>query len=172
MAVPNVPFWLSQANTEFAGNGWASNIMSKAGLAVPGWASSLAGKSAVTVVGSPPGTIHNADIRSYGSVFNNGNTIFVHNNGGFQQTVQLTSKEASHVRYTLQGGGNYTPQFNYCENGTLAAINTYDSSQWPRVRIDALPAKGYYYNAYIKMELFKDGNLLATWNIWLESSST
>ena len=44
MAVPNVPFWLSQANTEFAGNGWASNIMSKAGLAVPGWASSLAGK--------------------------------------------------------------------------------------------------------------------------------
>ena len=105
-------------------------------------------------------------------MFNNGNTIFVHNNGGFQQTVQLTSKEASHVRYTLQGGGNYTPQFNYCENGTLAAINTYDSFQWPSVRIDALPAKGYYYNAYIKMELFKDGNLLATWNIWLESSST
>lgn len=50
MAVPNVPFWLSQANTEFAGNGWASNIMSKAGLAVPGWASSLAGKSAATHV--------------------------------------------------------------------------------------------------------------------------
>ena len=46
MAVPNVPFWLSQANTEFAGNGWASNIMSNAGLAIPGMASSLAGKSA------------------------------------------------------------------------------------------------------------------------------
>lgn len=171
MAVPNLPFWLSAANTEFAGNGWASNIMSKAGLAVPGLASSLAGKSAVTVVGSPPGTIHNANIKSYGSVFNKGNTIFVHNNGGFQQTVQLTSKEASHVRYTLQGGGNSTPQFNYCGNGTLAAINTYDSSKWPGVRIDALPARGYYYDAYIKMELFKDGNLLATWNIWLDTSS-
>lgn len=49
MTVPAVPFWLSAANTEFAGSGWASNIMSKAGLAVPGWASSLAGKSAATV---------------------------------------------------------------------------------------------------------------------------
>lgn len=49
MTVPAVPFWLSAANTEFAGSGWASNIMSKAGLAVPGWASSLAGKSAAIV---------------------------------------------------------------------------------------------------------------------------
>ena len=49
MTVPAVPFWLSAANTEFAGSGWASNIMSKAGLAVPGWTSSLAGKSAATV---------------------------------------------------------------------------------------------------------------------------
>lgn len=48
MAVPNIPFYLSAANTEFAGSGWASNIMSKAGLTVPGWASSLAGKSAAS----------------------------------------------------------------------------------------------------------------------------
>lgn len=170
MAVPAVPFWLSAANTEFAGNGWASNIMSKAGLAVPGWASSLAGKSAVTVVGSPPGTIHNAKKASYGAVFNNGNTVFVHNNGGSQQTVQLTSKEASHVRYTLQSGGNYTPQFNYSGNGVLAAIATYGSYQWPEFRIPSWPASGYY-DALIKMELFKDGTLLATWNIWLDSSS-
>lgn len=46
MAVPNVPFWLSQANTEFQANGRASNIMWKAGVAVPGWCSQLAGKSA------------------------------------------------------------------------------------------------------------------------------
>ena len=36
MAVPNVPVWLSQANTEFQANGWASNIMGRAGVAVPG----------------------------------------------------------------------------------------------------------------------------------------
>ena len=46
MAVPNVPFWLSQANTEFAGNGWASNILSKAGIPAPRNLSALAGKSA------------------------------------------------------------------------------------------------------------------------------
>lgn len=48
MAVPNAPFWLSQANTEFQANGWASNIMGKAGVAVPGWCSQLAGKSSAT----------------------------------------------------------------------------------------------------------------------------
>lgn len=48
MAVPNAPFWLSQANTEFSANGWGSNILSKAGVAVPGWCSQLAGMSAFT----------------------------------------------------------------------------------------------------------------------------
>ena len=169
MAVPNVPFWLSQANTEFAGNGWASNIMSKAGLAVPGWASSLAGKSAV-IVGNPPGTIHNAKAASYCAVFNDGNTKFVHNNGGSKQTIQLTSKEASHVRYTLQAGGNYTPQFNNSGNGVLAAIPPYGPYPWPEVRIPTWPSYEYY-DARVKMELFKDGTLLATWTIWLDSSS-
>lgn len=46
MAVPNLPFWLSAANAEFSANGWGSNILSKAGVAVPGWCSQLAGKSA------------------------------------------------------------------------------------------------------------------------------
>ena len=36
MAVPNVPFWLSQANTEFQANGWASNIMGKPVWLFPG----------------------------------------------------------------------------------------------------------------------------------------
>jgi len=45
MTVPNKPFWLSQANSEFGGNGWASSILSKAGLSVPRWAGDLAGKS-------------------------------------------------------------------------------------------------------------------------------
>lgn len=43
MAVPNVPFYLSQANTEFLGNGLASQIMSNAGLGSTGLVSRLAG---------------------------------------------------------------------------------------------------------------------------------
>ena len=46
MAVPNGPFWLSQANTEFQANGWASNIMGKAGLGTTGLLGRLAGMSA------------------------------------------------------------------------------------------------------------------------------
>lgn len=48
MAVPNAPFWLSQANTEFSANGWGSNMLSKAGLGSTGLLSQLAGKSAFT----------------------------------------------------------------------------------------------------------------------------
>ncbi|MGL5156142.1 MAG: hypothetical protein ACRC9H_14640, partial [Aeromonas veronii] len=44
-AVPALPFYLSQANTEFSGNGWASDILSKAKIPAPQWLSSLAGKS-------------------------------------------------------------------------------------------------------------------------------
>ena len=46
MPVPNPPFWLSVANTEFGANGYASNIMAKAGLSLPAWTTQLAGKSA------------------------------------------------------------------------------------------------------------------------------
>lgn len=46
MAVPNVPFWLWQANVEFNGNGWGSDIRTKARLPAAGWLSELAGKSA------------------------------------------------------------------------------------------------------------------------------
>lgn len=48
MAVPNIPFWLSAANTEFSANGGGSNILSKAGLGSTGLLSQLAGKSAFT----------------------------------------------------------------------------------------------------------------------------
>lgn len=48
MAVPNAPFWLSAANTEFKGNGWGSDIRTKARLPAAGWLSELAGKSAFT----------------------------------------------------------------------------------------------------------------------------
>lgn len=48
MAVPNLPFMLSQANTEFNGNGWGSDIRTKARLPAAGMLSELAGKSAFT----------------------------------------------------------------------------------------------------------------------------
>lgn len=51
--VPNVPFWLSQANTEFGGGGVTSTILSKAGIPAPQWVSNLAGKSASTHVLTP-----------------------------------------------------------------------------------------------------------------------
>lgn len=41
--IPNGPFYLSQANTEFSGNGYASNILVKAGLGATGLVSRLAG---------------------------------------------------------------------------------------------------------------------------------
>lgn len=50
MAVPNKPFWLSQANTEFSGDRWSSNILSKAGLSLPRFAGELAGKSSSIVL--------------------------------------------------------------------------------------------------------------------------
>ncbi|QWL58227.1 hypothetical protein HQ400_07880 [Aeromonas jandaei] len=45
MTVPNIPFWLSDANTEFGGNGWATDICAKAGLALPANLKDLAGRS-------------------------------------------------------------------------------------------------------------------------------
>ncbi len=50
MAVPNKPFWLSVANTEFAANHWASNILSKATLSLPRYAGELAGRSSSVVL--------------------------------------------------------------------------------------------------------------------------
>ena len=47
MAVPNLPFWLSAANTEFSANGWGSNILSKAGLGMTGLLGQLAGMASI-----------------------------------------------------------------------------------------------------------------------------
>ncbi|MGL4763844.1 MAG: hypothetical protein ACRC2N_02200 [Aeromonas sp.] len=45
IAVPAPSFWLSQANAEFGGNQWGSNILAKAGIPAPQWLSNLAGRS-------------------------------------------------------------------------------------------------------------------------------
>lgn len=56
MTIPNKPFWLSQANSEFGGNGWASNILSKAGIAPPRYVGDLAGRSSSVTLNLTIGT--------------------------------------------------------------------------------------------------------------------
>lgn len=46
--IPNGQFYLSQANTEFSGSGYASDILAKAGVPAPRLLSQLMGKSAFT----------------------------------------------------------------------------------------------------------------------------
>lgn len=172
MAVPNVPFWLSQANTEFQANGWGSNILSKAGLGTTGLLGQLAGRSAVSVIGTPPGTVHTVKKAPYFSIYNGAaNTVFQHNNGGTVQTINLTSGVATHVRFTLQTGGNATPTFNNCSDGVQIAIPGYSTFAWPEVRFSSWPQRNGYYDAYVKMEVWASSTLLGTWYFWLDVSS-
>lgn len=53
--IPSGAFWLSQANTEFQGNNWASNVLAKANKPAPRWLSNLRGMSALTLIQNPPG---------------------------------------------------------------------------------------------------------------------
>lgn len=58
--VPNGPFYLSQANTEFSGNGYASDILAKAGVPTPRLLSQLMGRSAQShklTIGEVPGQV-------------------------------------------------------------------------------------------------------------------
>ena len=74
MAVPNVPFWLSQANTEFQANGWASNIMGKAGVAVPGWCSQLAGMASLRQIASIQSVVTGNNTPPYATFIYNAST--------------------------------------------------------------------------------------------------
>ena len=65
MAVPNVPFYLSQANTEFQANGWASHVLSLAGVPAPRHCSALAGQSPTITVNLPGGALNDVNVLSY-----------------------------------------------------------------------------------------------------------
>lgn len=65
MAVPNLPFWLSAAHTEFNSNRWASNILSLAGVPAPRNCSALAGRSSTITVNLPGGAQNNVDVLSH-----------------------------------------------------------------------------------------------------------
>lgn len=88
MAVPNLPFMLSQANTEFNGNGWGSDILSKAGLGTTGLLGQLAGKSAVIVVNLPGGALNDLNVLSYVSGTSGKNLIInVPANAAYRSTT-------------------------------------------------------------------------------------
>ena len=103
MAVPNKPFWLSQANSEFEGNGWASNILKKAYLPTPGLVGDLAGKSAfVSIIGEPGSPIgENEDGMLY--FWRSANDIWAGGTG--ISDVQIT-RGMCQIRIRYTGGGD------------------------------------------------------------------
>lgn len=106
MTVPNVPFWLSDANSEFGGNGWASDICAKAGLALPADLIDLAGRSALTVIGTIPTVVNTTSGAPYlYFTFNGTNTIVSHNNGATNNAVAIVKgRPYIHIR---NGGITY-----------------------------------------------------------------
>ena len=132
MAVPNGPFWLSQANTEFQANGWASNIMGKAGVAVPGWCSQLAGRSAFT----PTNTMTvraNADGNQWGwnpvaatpygafSPVTTGSVTWSYFYVGTRITLSATARITGTFKVTLATGASVTIEYANSSAGSVIA---------------------------------------------------
>lgn len=119
MTVPNVPFWLSDANSEFGGNGWASDICAKAGLALPADLKSLAGRSSETKIVMTIG-VYNPGyenqigyaISAAGALSNNyhkGRQITMI--GGYDDqldTLYVTIDKPSPLTITIEGAGTMT----------------------------------------------------------------
>lgn len=109
MTVPNIPFTLSQANTEFGGTGRASDIMNKAGLGTTGLVSRLQGKSALVLLNGVTTPVKTFCWFYYDAATNTTNQV--HNQGGVQQTVQIFRGKAW-VR--IRNGG---VTYNGCSDG-------------------------------------------------------
>lgn len=69
MAVPNVPFWISQAHAEAKTSGWTSSAINALQVFTPGWCSSMAGRTYATrstlTVGTLSGTTPPVNARGY-----------------------------------------------------------------------------------------------------------
>ena len=74
MAVPNLPFMLSQANTEFNGNGWGSDIRTKARLPAAGWLSELAGMASLQKIASIQSVVTGNNTAPYATFSYNAST--------------------------------------------------------------------------------------------------
>ena len=82
MAVPNLPFYMTAANTEFVGTaaGWSSATLAAASLPKPRWLSELAGRSASATLTMVVGN-HGAEA-TYGASPNFNNRAFGSITGG------------------------------------------------------------------------------------------
>lgn len=113
MAVPNLPFWLSAANTEFSANGWGSDILSKAGLGTTGLLGQLAGKSNIVFVKGPPTLIRTSAQWRAALGFIRLKTACRHDyslsGGGSWEETGVTASESTPVyfRVTLVSGTGY-----------------------------------------------------------------
>ena len=127
MAVPNLPFMLSQANTEFNGNGWGSDIRTKARLPAAGWLSELAGKSNIVFVKGPPTLIRTSAQWRAALGFIRRKTACRHEyslgSGGSWEETGVTASESTPVyfRVTLVSGTGY--EFVKLTNGAWTAFS-------------------------------------------------
>lgn len=133
MTVPNKPFWLSQANSEFGGNGWASNIMSRAGLSVPRWIGELAARSASITMNLTIG-MHNQDVGfsagviAYGNLSPRANAIV----GGDILAINTGAFTNQSLSFTLVNGGVIKP-FTLTIPGVISRTYTHESADIPGI---------------------------------------
>ncbi|UNU87616.1 hypothetical protein [Aeromonas dhakensis] len=131
MTVPNKPFWLSQANSEFGGNGWASNIISRAGLSVPRWVGELAGRSASITMNLTIG-MHNQDVGfsagviAYGNLSPRANAIV----GGDILAINTGAFINQSLSFALVSGGAIKP-FTLTIPGVISRTYTRESADIP-----------------------------------------
>lgn len=106
MAISSPSFYLSEANTEFAADGYATNIMSKAGVATPAYLSVLAGMSALTVLNAPPSNIDKMK-GTVGLLFNlSGGNIYWYKRVGTVITSAQFTTGAGKLRLSVYDAAN------------------------------------------------------------------
>lgn len=127
-AVPALPFYLSQANTEYGQNGWASNILVAAGLPAPRNLSTLAG----TYSGQNVTVIRNGNMVGFVNTNNWGSKF------GDMQPRHIPIMGAEVVEFCVNNGN--TPWINVI------------GSNWIGVRVQATLPNG----AWMQFE-FTDG---------------
>lgn len=161
MAVNNKPFWLSQANSEFSGNGWASNILSNASIGAPRYVGELAGKSTFSIIRNPGNPVaENANGMLY--FWRSGNDIW--QGGSGLSNYQVTKGMCQiRVRHT---GGDGTIIFTGTSNN---AIFTPDGT-WRGFGCQA-PGSSGYENITAAIDFILNGAVVRTVSITAEGST-
>ena len=161
MAVPSKPFWLSQANTEFGGNGWASNILSKAGLSIPRYVGELAGKSAFSILRNPDGPVADPG-DGFLYFWRSGNDIW--SGGSGIPNVQLT-KGMCQIRIRHTGGAG-TVLFSGASNNV--AFTPDGTKRGAGCRAPGSPG---YTTITLAIDFIVNGAVVRTANVTCEGST-